>query len=232
MRQADVAAAAGIGRSTVSEIERGRGGGHTLDSWQRIALAVGRPLRVELERDRSGAVLDAAHLAIQELVLRLARSAGWQGTFELPIRMTDGRHSVDVGLRHDGHRTMAWIECWNILDDVGAAVRASTWKWRKAEEVAVAIGGDTPYRVAGCWVVRATARNRALVARYPEVFSSRFPGSSLEWVKAITAGAAPPEGIGLIWADAATTRLVGWRQRTKSPRLAQAPGGPAATRRG
>jgi hypothetical protein len=69
-----------------------------------------------------------------------------------------------------------------------------------------------PYRVGGCWLVRATARNRALVARYPEVFATRFPGSSAGWLRALAAGGEPPSEPGLAWCDAAT-RMFAWRQR-------------------
>jgi transcriptional regulator with XRE-family HTH domain len=210
--QAQVAALAGIGRSTVSEIERGRGGGHTLDSWQRLALAVNRPLRVELERPRDARLADAEHLAIQELVLRISRPGGWGGTFELPIGRGDARYSVDVGLRNDGIRTLAWIECWNRLDDLRAAVRSSAWKWRKAEEAAIAIGHGQPYRVVACWVVRSTRVNRALVERYPEVFASKFPGSSLGWVRSLASGSPPPKDVGLVWSDLSATRLFAWRR--------------------
>jgi transcriptional regulator with XRE-family HTH domain len=209
--QADVAAAAGIGRSTVSAIERGRGGGHTLDTWQRLALAVERPLRVELDRDRSGSVADTVHLAIQELVLGEATLAGWGGTVELQLASGQGRQSVDIALRHDRHRVLALIECWNTLDDIGAAARSFDWKRRRAEDAAVALGHGESYRVGGCWVVRATQRNRALVQRYPQVFASRFPGSSLGWIRALTTGVPPPEGIGLVWVDVAISRLYAWR---------------------
>lgn len=42
------------------------------------------------------------------------------------------------------------------------------------------------------WVGRATAWNRALIHRYPEVFATRFPGSSRAWVDYLTSGADPP----------------------------------------
>src|SRR3972149_417997 len=54
-------------------------------------------------------------------------------------------------------------------------------------------GAEGPYRVAACWVVRPTRRNRELMARYPEVFAARFPGSSLGWVRALAEGTAPPQ---------------------------------------
>jgi hypothetical protein len=62
-------------------------------------------------------------------------------------------------------------------------------------------------------VVRATARNRALLARYPEVFAARFPGSSARWVRALTTGEAPPGQPGLVWAIVDAARVFAWRRR-------------------
>src|SRR5207253_10920185 len=68
-----LAALTSISKSAIASIELGHGGSHTLDTWQRLALALDRPLRVELTRDRFEETADAGHLAIQELVLRLGR---------------------------------------------------------------------------------------------------------------------------------------------------------------
>ena len=65
--------------------------------------------------------------------------------------------------------------------------------------------------MATVWVVRATRRNRDLVARYPELFASRFTGSSRAWVQALTTGSAPPSDLGLVWCDVRATRLYAWR---------------------
>lgn len=220
--QQEVADAAGVSRSAESAVERGLGGGHTLDAWQRIALAVGRPLIVSLERDRLEDTADAGHLAMQELVLRLGRRAGFIGSFELATRPAEPWRSTDVGLRDDRRRVLALVECWNTFGDLGSSVRSSERKRAEAAMFGVAIGGERPYRVTTCWIVRATKRNRALVARYPEVFGARFPGSSLRWARALdVAGAGagvgpppvPPSEPGLVWCDVATTRLFPWRRR-------------------
>jgi hypothetical protein len=101
----------------------------------------------------------------------------------------------------------------NIIGDVGAAARASARKQAEAEAFAIAIGGGRPHAVATCWVVRSTARNRALAAHCPEVFASRFPGSSVAWVRALTEGTPPPAEPGLVWCDVEATRLFPWRRR-------------------
>src|SRR5579864_6088596 len=61
----------GLAQSTVSKAERGFGGSLSLDAWQRIGLALDRPLRIELSRDVREEPADAGHLAIQELVMRV-----------------------------------------------------------------------------------------------------------------------------------------------------------------
>jgi transcriptional regulator with XRE-family HTH domain len=212
LTQQRVADRAGLGRMVVSRIERGLGGGVTMDGWQRVALAVGRPLIVGLQRDTAGETSDTGHLAIQELVLRHARVAGFDASFELPTRPAEPWRSADVGLRDDRRRLLVIAECWNTIGDVGAATRSSERKRAEAEELAAGLWGEPPHRVAVVWIIRASARNRALVGRYPEVFGSRFPGSSAAWIATLTAGATPPREPGLVWCDLAATRLFAWRR--------------------
>jgi hypothetical protein len=199
-------------------MERGFGGGLTVDAWQRIAVALGMPLRISFARDPLTETADAGHLAVQELVLRIGRRGGLVGEFELPTRPADPWRSADVGLRDDVRRRLIVSECWNTFGDIGAAVRASTRKLAEAADLAAAHWGDDSHVVGLVWVVRATARNRALVARYPEVFASRFRGSSARWVAALTSGATPPAEPGLVWCDAAATRLFAWRRPARRER--------------
>ena len=183
-----------------------------MDVWQRAFTALDRLLVVEPLRDPLAEPADAGHLRIQELVLRTARQAGLHATFELPSRPLESGRSTDVGLRNDRLRVLELIECWNVIGDIGAGARSTARKVADAEMVAVTVGLDRPYRVASCWVVRATRRNRELVARYPEVFARRFPGSSRAWVAAITTGIEPPVEPGFVWCDVAATRLFAWRR--------------------
>jgi hypothetical protein len=122
---------------------------------------------------------DAGHLAAQELVLRLARQHGRRADFELPTRPADPARSTDVAIRDDAARALILVEIWNRLDDLGAAARATNRKQAEAEGPAVLAASDgSPYRVATCWLLVDTAANRQLVARYPEILETRFPGSS------------------------------------------------------
>jgi transcriptional regulator with XRE-family HTH domain len=217
LTQAALGALVGLARSTVSALERGLGGGHTMDTWQRIGVAVDRPLQVSLARDVLEETSDAGHLAMQELVLRSAKRLGFRASFELPTRPSQPWHSADVGLRSDARRHLVLVECWNRIGDIGAGARSTNRKVAEAEQLAIAVGGDRPFTVRACWIVRATRVNRELVARYPEVFTSRFPGSSMGWVRALTNGDAPPPEPGLIWCTVDADRLFAWRRPGHSP---------------
>jgi hypothetical protein len=141
----------------------------------------------------------------------VGRAAGYVGSFELSTRPAEPWRSVDVGLEFVARRRLILNECWNTIGDVGAAARSSSRKLAELEDLATARWGS-PAEVGLLWVVRATARNRALVSRYPEVFASRFPGSSRRWLAALTTGAAPPSQPGLVWCDVGATRLYEWRR--------------------
>ncbi len=207
----ELARRAGLGRMVVSRVERGIGN-PDLDALQRLAVALDRPLVVSFGgADRAETPADAGHLAIQELILALGRDAGYSGSFELAMRPTEPWRSAEVGLAAPAQRRQLHVECWNTIGDVGAAARSSSRKLADLEDLATARWGDGA-TVGLVWVVRSTARNRALVARSPEVFASRFPGSSQRWVAALMTGAPPPDEPGFVWCEVAAARIFAWRR--------------------
>lgn len=104
------------------------------------------------------------------------------------------------------------VEARNTFGNIGGAVRSTNRKIAEAGSLASAIWGEGEHEVVACWVVRATRRNRELLARYPELFVSRFPGSSGRWTRALMSGAQPPREPGLVWCDVGATRLFAWRR--------------------
>lgn len=208
--QAGLAERAGVGRLVVGRAERGVGP-VDLETLERISMALGVALVVDLGRDPLEDVADAGHLAMQELVLRVTREAGFSVRFELPTRPAEPWRSIDVAVASEVDRLAIEIECWNTIGDVGAASRSSARKQAELEALAIARWGADA-RVRSVWVVRATARNQALAARYPEVFAARFLGSSTAWLKTLTTGSEPPEESGLVWSDVGATRLFAWRR--------------------
>jgi transcriptional regulator with XRE-family HTH domain len=205
----------GLRQSRVSQIERGRGAGASLQAWVALGVALERPFAATLSRPlgEASASRDAGHLELQELLLELAARTGRSATFELPTRPQDPRRSTDVGVRDDVRRLLILEEAWNTFGDLGDAVRSTRRKVTEAERLAVAIGGDHPYRVASVWVVRDTAANRALVRRYPRIFDDALPGSSRRWVDCLVHGGDPPSQPGLAWVDPGTGRISEWRRQ-------------------
>jgi transcriptional regulator with XRE-family HTH domain len=211
--QASLAARVGIGQARLGGIERGRGEGVPLALWIALGAALEMPFRAAFDRDRQERVVDASHLAIQELVLRLARANGTSRSLELPTRPAQPAHSVDVLICDDRHRQLRIIEAWNHLGDVGGAARSTSRKVAEAEPLAVVAGGDgEPYAVVACWVLRDTRHHRDLLRRYPEVFATRFPGSSRAWAAALTNGTPAPLAAGLVWSDQRATRIFARRR--------------------
>ncbi len=208
----------GLSRTRIAEIERGEGSGAPLESWIALGIALDRPLAVSFKRplgEQRGPVA-AGRLQIQAHILALARATGRHGTFELPTRPSDPARSTDVGTRDDRFRALIQAECWNTFGDLGAAIRATNRKIAEAKAHAIATsGGDAePYRVATVWVVRASATNRDLLARYPHIIDASFPGSSRAWVRCLSEGGVPPVEPGLVWFDPVTGRLTEHRRAT------------------
>jgi transcriptional regulator with XRE-family HTH domain len=217
LTQAQLGGRVGLSQSAISRAERAFGGGLTLDAWQRIALALQVTFRAALQRDHLAETVDAGHLEIQELVLRLGRAAGYRGLVELPTRPAEPWRSIDVALADDVRRRLIVVECWNTVGDLGVAARSSMRKLAEAADLAVGRWGTTDSVVGLLWVLRDTRGNRALAARFPEVFAARFTGSSVGWIRALMLGAAMPMGPGLVWANTASGRLFAWRHSRKRP---------------
>jgi transcriptional regulator with XRE-family HTH domain len=218
LTQAALGRRVGLSRARISELQRGEGATAPLAAWVKLGKAIDRPLAVSFSRAiEPDEPRDAGHLAAQELVLGLARRHGRRADFELPTRPTDPARSIDVAIRDDDARAIIVVEIWNRLDDLGAAARATTRKVAEADGPAALTGGDgPPYRVATCWLFVDTAANRRLVTRYPEILQSRFPGSSIGWVRCLTDGLPPPNEPGLAWIDPRAGRIVPVRHRRPS----------------
>ncbi len=214
--QGELSDRVGVDPTRISQIELGRGEGASLSLWIAIGVALGQPLAVSFSRplDALRGPTDSGHLAMQERLLMLARETERTATFELPTRPTDPSRSIDVCVRDRRHRVLIIEEAWNTFGDVGAAARGTARKRAEAMDLAATIDNGPPYRVASVWVVRPTATNRNLLARFPGIFSAACPGSSRGWMHALSSTGAPPESPGLVWLDPASGRLTAWRRRS------------------
>lgn len=212
--QEELARRVGVHQAWISRIELGHGTGVPLELWVALGVALDRPLAIALSRPLGDPrePADAGHLEMQERLLELARATGRAATFELPTRPSNPRHSIDICVRDDRRRLLLIEEAWNTFSDLGAAIRSTNRKTAEAADLAASIDRGMPYRVGTVWVVKPSAANRRLVARYPQIFRSAFPGSSKAWAKVLTSGESPPTQPGLVWLDPSNGRLTAWRQ--------------------
>lgn len=205
--QAQASERAGLSQSAWSRLELGDPRA-SLAVWDRASFAVGGSLEAFVRRG-SGAdqPRDAVHLRHQELVIRTAVAGGWRSLPEEPIdREARTSRAADVILQRN--REYAIVEVWDWFHDVGAALRDFDRRVDALERFAIArmTEGAVPI-VAGCWVVRATQRNRQLVREHRNLFQARFPGSGHEWLAAMSsARAAMPREPALLWVTVAGDR--------------------------
>ena len=205
--QSQASQRAGLSQGCWSELERGNAAGMSLRVWVRASNAVDADLRAYLERATgAGAPRDAVHLRHQELLARTAASGGWQSR---PEHGLGGAGVADLVVsRRD---ELALIEVWDWFADVGDAFRS--WD-RKLEN----LQAPTDRRVSGCWIVRATQRNRRLISAHRTLFAGRFPGGGAAWLNALTARQCPmPANPALLWVTVGGERLFVARPGSSRP---------------
>jgi transcriptional regulator with XRE-family HTH domain len=214
---------AGLSRSEWSGLELGRKSA-TLRSLNRAAYALGSEVNVYLSAvSAADQPRDAVHLRNQELVLRTARRGDWRGVAEQALdgELTRSRHGDVVLDRQRGAgdgvaagaaapREVSLVEVVDWVADVGESVRDFDRRLAALDRWAVArMRGEGPLpTTSGCWLLRATSRNRRLVNEHRLFFRGRFPGSGRAWLAALTTPTAPlPAEPALLWANVDGTRI-------------------------
>jgi hypothetical protein len=66
-------------------------------------------------------------------------------------------------------------------------------------------------RIGGCWVLRATRRNREMVREHQRVVRASFQGSGAAWIRALTTPTPIPEHHALLWVSVDGRKL--WASR-------------------
>jgi transcriptional regulator with XRE-family HTH domain len=218
LTQAQVARRAGVAQSTWSWLESGAGGGAPLSTWTLAATAANASLDAYIRQASAASQpRDAVHLRNQELVIRIAHGGGWRALPEARLGMpTGGARWADVIIHRPAE--YAVIEIFDWFDDVGSHVRDFARRTEALDRLAVSrMPADDPVpRVSGCWVVRATRRNRQLLAQHSHFFRARFPGSGRAWLAALQNPESPmPHEPAILWVSSNGERLlpVRWPSR-------------------
>ena len=169
----------------------------TFEALASCAAAVHTELAAFLQA-RPGADLprDIAHLRGQATIVREAQRGGWRAGVEVPIDPDARRsRSIDVALERTARHEIAVVELVDLIADAGHDMRGLS------DKVAAVRRANPGYRVAGLLAVRATRRNRSLVAELGPLIEARFPASSVAWIRTLhDPAAAMPGTDGLVWA--------------------------------
>jgi transcriptional regulator with XRE-family HTH domain len=181
-RQSDLAAAARVSSSLVSQIERGHLGNLTFDRIRRVSAAL--EIRLDLIPRWRGGELDrlinSRHAALTEAIAaRIAAVPGWRVAPEVSFSIFGERGSIDLLAWHEPTRTLLVIEVKTEIVDLQELLGVLDRKTRLAEK----IGRDrgwTPAAVSTWLVVAEGTSNRNRLAQHRALIRSALPASGHE----------------------------------------------------
>ena len=186
----------------------GLGAGAPLATWALAAAAVGQELAGFLDQSPgSDLPRDIQHLRRQSAIVQRVSVGGWVVAPEMPVVAGTNGRVIDALLTRAASREAAVFEVWDLMLDVGQALRSFD---EKVAAVRLKLPG---WMVSGAWVVRGTRRNRALVAELAPLFRARFPAAGRAWLGALDSPrVVMPHEPTLLWTEVASADFSAWRR--------------------
>jgi hypothetical protein len=232
-RQLDLAAHAGVSRTTVSRVERAAFGQVPMDATRAVAAAL--QIRVELvararamDLDR---VVNGRHSAMSEYVTGwVSGIPGWVLRPEVSFSEYGERGVIDLLCWHARSGSILMIEIKTEVVDVGDVLGRLDIKRRQAAKVARALGWR-PASVSTRLLLAESMTNRRRAEAHAALLSAALPDSGralLRWLKAPTGAVHALRFV----SDARTGHVRNafaspTRIRTRGPRAARARRGTA-----
>lgn len=141
-RQIDLARAAGVSQSLVSDIERGHLERVAIGTLHDLSAAMDARTNLSLswragDLDR---LTDDRHSALAEVIARLLRALGWEVHAEVTFSIDGERGSIDLLAWHAATHSLLVVEIKTELTSVEATLRAHDTKHRLARVVAARYG--------------------------------------------------------------------------------------------
>jgi transcriptional regulator with XRE-family HTH domain len=209
MSQAQVAAAAGVCRSMVSQIEQGG----LEETSLRVIRRVGSILGVSLSIDPHWRgvelvkLLDERHAALVRAVVERLSALGWQPLPEHTFNEWGERGSIDVFAWQAVGRAVLCVEVKTRLVDLQDLLSTEDRKRRLAPTLARKLGWK-PVIVGSVLVLPDETWARNAVSRYRTVFEAKFPLRTTDirrWLKSPSATLAASD----FWSLTLPTALSG-----------------------
>ena len=177
LRQRDVAEAAGVSQSVVSRAERGQFERLSFDQVDRICAV----LRVNVYLDArwldgdADRLVDRAHAAAVDTVVRSLQRSGWEVVVEFGFNHFGERGSVDVLAWHAAERALLVVEVKSRLTDLQATFAAFARKVRLVPALVRQERGWDADHLGRLLVMPGTHGNRSIVARHQATFGTTVP---------------------------------------------------------
>jgi transcriptional regulator with XRE-family HTH domain len=198
-RQADLAKRAKVSQSAVSRAERGRIAGLSVAALERLVTSLGGHLdvRVLYQGERLDRLLDTAHAAAVERVVRMLTANGWEALAEVSFAIYGERGSIDVFARHLATGRLLVIEVKTVVPDMQSMLVALDRKSRLAVRIATERGWAAgPVSVLLVVIDSSTARRR--IAEHASTLETKLPvrGRAVrQWLEDPRAASGPLRGV-------------------------------------
>ncbi len=182
LRQADVAARAGVSQQTVSSIERGRFGALSVDVLDQVAQVLQADLAVALRwrGSKLARLLDRRHAWLENQVVAALAAAGWEVVPEESFNRFGERGSVDVLGWHAESRALAIIEIKTEIVDLQELLRVLDMKARVVPRVVSETRNWRPTGVAAVVVLPSSNAQRRSVASHAALLDAALPARTRE----------------------------------------------------
>lgn len=197
LRQAGVAANAGLSQSVVSKLERGRLDVVGLETLRRVALELDVSIVISAtwQGGQGDRLLDRAHAAVVDRVIETLKALDWEVAAEFSFNHFGDRGSVDVLAWHAARRVLLIIEVKATLTDLQALLLSLSRKLRVVPDLAREELGWNAEHVARLVVIAGTTANRSVVSRHAATFDASFPARSREILSWLRRPVGPLAGV-------------------------------------
>jgi len=186
--QRAVARRAGVSQSAYSRIERGRLASVKVSTLARIACSLDAELVLDLryQGGRIDRLIDRAHAALVQYLLRQLEAAGWQSIVEFSFNVFGERGSVDVLAWHAPTRTLLIVEVKSRILDLQALLLSLGRKLRLVPNEARRELGWDAEAVGRILLVPGSTEARRLIERHRAIFDASLPAGTpavCQWIR-------------------------------------------------
>lgn len=229
--QEKLATEAGISRSAIQRIERGRAADVAVDKLIRITAALGAAISVRImwQGEAFDRLLDADHATLVDATLDLLRREGWELATEVSYNLDRERGSIDILAFHAATGTLLVVEVKSVVPDLQAMLHGIDRKARIAPRIAHERGWNVR-TVARVLVLPDDRTARRRIESHAATFDVALPARTVEvrrWLRTPTSQLAGILFLGLPTASAGRHRVRA-DQPTASQMASSASGSPRA----